>query len=67
MKYAITYSPEAQKGLAKLKHSEPASYKKAENCSTRLQIILKLVQAIPSHLRENLRTDGVVRSPRNIV
>ena len=29
MKYAITYSPEAQEGLAKLKRSEPASFKKA--------------------------------------
>ena len=25
MKYSITYSPEAQEGLAKLKRSEPAS------------------------------------------
>ena len=29
MKYAITFAPEAQEGLAKLKRSEPASYKKA--------------------------------------
>ena len=29
MKYAITYSLEAKEGLAKLKRSEPASYKKA--------------------------------------
>ena len=29
MKYTITYSPEAQEGLAKLKRSEPASFKKA--------------------------------------
>ena len=29
MKYSITYSPEAQEGLAKLKRSEPASFKKA--------------------------------------
>ena len=28
MKYAITFAPEAQEGLAKLKRSEPASYKK---------------------------------------
>lgn len=27
--YTITYSPKAQEGLAKLKHSEPASFKKA--------------------------------------
>jgi toxin YoeB len=29
MKYAITFAPEAKEGLAKLKRSEPASYKKA--------------------------------------
>ena len=29
MKYAITYSLEAKEGLAKLKRSEPASFKKA--------------------------------------
>ena len=29
MKYTITFAPEAQEGLAKLKRSEPASYKKA--------------------------------------
>lgn len=29
MKYTITYSPEAKEGLAKLKRSEPASFKKA--------------------------------------
>jgi toxin YoeB len=29
MKYAITFAPEAKEGLAKLKHSEPSSYKKA--------------------------------------
>jgi len=27
--YAITYSPHAQEGLAKLKRSEPAAFKKA--------------------------------------
>ena len=27
--YKITYAPEAQKGLAKLKRSEPAAFKKA--------------------------------------
>ena len=27
--YTITYSPEAKEGLAKLKHSEPQSFKKA--------------------------------------
>lgn len=27
--YAITYAPEAKEGLAKLKHSEPAAFKKA--------------------------------------
>jgi len=27
--YTITYSPKAQEGLAKLKRSEPASFKKA--------------------------------------
>ena len=29
MMYTITYSPEAKEGLAKLKHSEPQSFKKA--------------------------------------
>lgn len=29
MKYSITYAPEAKEGLAKLKRSEPASFKKA--------------------------------------
>ena len=27
--YTITYSPEAKEGLAKLKHNEPQSFKKA--------------------------------------
>ena len=27
--YAITYAPEAKEGLAKLKRSEPAAFKKA--------------------------------------
>ena len=29
MKYTVTFSPEAKDGLAKLKRSEPASFKKA--------------------------------------
>lgn len=28
MKYTVTFAPEAREGLAKLKRSEPASYKK---------------------------------------
>lgn len=29
MKYTVTFSPKAKDGLAKLKRSEPASFKKA--------------------------------------
>ncbi len=39
MKYTITYSPEAQKGLTKLKRSEPASFKK----------VVKLLNEIAEH------------------
>ena len=35
MKYAITYSLEAKEGLAKLKRSEPASFKKAVKSMSR--------------------------------
>ena len=43
MKYAITFAHEAQEGLAKLKRSEPASYKKAVSYSS------------PSHQTSSLR------------
>lgn len=48
MKYTITFAPEAQEGLAKLKRSEPASYKKAVKLLNVLTILI-LVQAIRSH------------------
>ena len=39
--YTITFAPEAEKGLHKLKYSEPASYKKA----------VKLLNEIAEHPR----------------
>lgn len=47
MKYAITYSPEAKEGLAKLKRSEPASYKKAvKTPSSSTKSIIRLISLI---------------------
>ena len=47
--YKITFSPEAETDLAKLKRSEPANFKKAVKLLNELVEHPKQVQAIPSH------------------
>lgn len=65
MKYTITFAPEAQKGLAKLKRSEPTSFNKAIKLLNEIAEHPKNGTGHPEPLKGKPETDGAVRSPRN--
>lgn len=51
--YSITYSPRAQEGLAKLKRSEPAAFKKATNLLVEIALHPYTGTGHPEPLRGN--------------